>query len=173
MKVRVLKRTQMVLGSLEEVFQFFSNPRAVELLTPSSMHFRLLNENLDSIENGTVLDYRFYLYRIPIRWQMRIETVDPPNSFIDVQQKGPFAHWKHTQSFVAAGPDSTEVRDRFEFALPFGRVGEFAYRSYVKAIIRQLFEYRANKMDMLMHPNPPRKPANVQIKPVAPRKSQP
>ena len=171
MKVRVLKRTQMVLGSLEDVFQFFSNPRAVEILTPSSMQFRLLTEDLDSIEDGVVLDYRFRLYSVPIRWQIRIESVDPPNSFVDVQENGPFAHWKHTQSFIAAGANATEVRDRFEFALPYGRVGEFAYRSYVKALIRQLFEYRANKMDVLMHPNPPRKPAKVQVKP-APTKSQ-
>ena len=63
------------------------------------------------------------------------------------------------------------MRDRFEFGLRFGRVGEFAYKAFVKAKIRQMFDYRANKMDLLMHPNPLR-PAKVQTNPEPPRQSQ-
>jgi len=170
MKVRVVKRTQTVPLPIEETFKFFSNPRIVEMLTPSSMRFRLVGEKLDSLKTGTVLNYRFYLYRIPIRWRIRIESADPPNSFVDVQLKGPFAHWRHSQTFLAAGKESTEVRDRYEFGLRFGRVGEFAYQMFVKAKIRQMFDYRANKMDMLMHPNPPR-PAKVRTNPEFPRQS--
>ena len=116
MKVRVLKRTQMVPRPLEETYEIFSNPQSLEILTPSSMRFQLLGQRLDSIRPGTVLTYRFYLYRLPILWQIRIESADAPNSFTDVQEKGPLAHWQHTQTFVSHGSKSTEVRDRFEFA---------------------------------------------------------
>jgi ligand-binding SRPBCC domain-containing protein len=171
-KIRILKRTQMVPRSLEEAYKFFSDPRSVEILMPSSMRFRLVSEKPESIEAGTVLNYRFFLYRIPIYWQTRIDAVDAPNSFVSVQQKGPLAHWRHTQNFIAAGAKTTEVRDRFEFGLRFGRVGEFFYRTVMKAKIRQLLEYRANKMDMLMHVNPKR-PARVKAGPQAPRQPQP
>jgi ligand-binding SRPBCC domain-containing protein len=164
MKVRVVKRTQMVPRSIQDTFEFFSNPRVIETLTPSATRFRLVGEKLDSIKPGAILNYRFRFFRIPLRWRIRIESVDPPNSFVDVQLKGPFAHWKHSQMFIASGAKSTEVRDRFEFGLRFGRVGEFAYQLIVKAKIRQMFDYRANKMDMLMHANPTR-PAKVQASP--------
>ena len=167
MKVRVLKRIQIVPRRLEEAYEIFSNPHALETLTPSAMHFRLLDEKLDTITPGTVLNYRFYLYRLPMRWQVRIDSADAPNSFCDVQQKGPFAHWKHTQTFVYCGPESTEVRDRFEFALRFGRLGEFAYRTFLKGALRQIIDYRSNKIDLYMHSNPP-KPAKVTAQP-APR----
>jgi ligand-binding SRPBCC domain-containing protein len=164
MKVRVVKRTQMVPRSIQDTFEYFSNPRVVENLTPSASRFRLVGGKPDPIQPGTVLNYRFRLFRIPLRWQISIESVDAPNSFVNLQVKGPFSHWKHSQMFIASGAKSTEVRDRFEFGLPFGRVGEFAYKMILKAKIRQIFDYRANKMDMLMHSNPAR-PAKVKAKP--------
>jgi len=94
------------------------------------------------------------------------------NSFVDVQVEGPFAHWRHEQTFAASGDKATEVRDRFEFGLPFGRIGEFAYRMFLKTKIRNLFDYRANKLDLLMHRTTPR-PAGVQARPQPARQSQP
>jgi ligand-binding SRPBCC domain-containing protein len=151
MKLRVVKRTQVVSRPIEEAFAFFSNPRIVEFLTPSKMQFRLVGKIPESIELGTILNYQLYFYRVPLRWQVRIERFEPPNCFVNFQEKGPFARWRHTQTFVAAGNNTTEVRDRFEFGLPFGRVGEFVYRSVVKESIIRLFDYRANKMDALVN----------------------
>src|SRR5271155_3732841 len=99
MKVRVVKRTQMVPRSIQETFEFFSNPHVVESLTPSAAGFKLAGGTPDPIKPGTVLTYKFRLFRIPLRWQINIESVDAPNSFVDVQVKGPFAQWKHSQMF--------------------------------------------------------------------------
>jgi ligand-binding SRPBCC domain-containing protein len=172
MKVRVVKQKRLVARSIEDAFEFFSNPRVLESLTPSTLRLRLLGEPPLPIEPGTVLNYKFYYYRLPILWQVRIESVDPPYSFTDVQQKGPFAHWRHSQTFVAAATNSTEVLDRFEYGIPFGRVGEFAYRMFLKSHIRQLLDYRANQMDMIMHRSPP-KAAKVLADSEPPRESQP
>jgi ligand-binding SRPBCC domain-containing protein len=161
----------MLPRPLDEAFKFFADPRCVEVLTPSSMRFRLVGERPDSIQQGTVLNYRFYLFRIPLWWQTRIESVDPPNSFVDVQQKGPFSHWRHTQTFVSSGSKSTEILDRFEFGLRFGSFGEFVYRTVMKTKIRQIIDYRANKLDLMMHANPLR-PAKVKSKSETPRQRQ-
>ena len=150
-KVRVIKRTSRVPLSLAQAFQFFSNPHSVVMLTPSVMQFRLVGNASETIKPGTVLDYRFRFYRIPLRWRVRIDSVEAPNSFEDAQEKGPFGHWRHTQMFLAQGETTTEIRDRFEFGLPFGRVGEFVYRMFVKTMLRQMFDYRADKIDLLMH----------------------
>ena len=82
-----------------------------------------------------------------MRWRLRVESVDPPYSFVYVQQRGPFGHWRHLQTFSKSGDKATQVRDRFEFVPPFGRFGEFVYHTFFKVKITQLFEYRANQMD--------------------------
>jgi ligand-binding SRPBCC domain-containing protein len=150
-KVRIVKRTSVVQLPIAEAFQVFSGPRSVELMTPPAMKFRLMNPVSEPIKPGTVLVYRFYIYRIPIRWRVRIESVEAPDSFAYVQERGPFAHWRHRQMFSASSQDVTEVRDRFEFVTPFGRVGEFAYQMFGREKLRQLLDYRSQKMDMVMH----------------------
>jgi ligand-binding SRPBCC domain-containing protein len=156
MKVRIVKRNQLVPRPLEETFKFFSNPRIVETLTPSLMRFRLVGEVPATIQTGTILNYRFRVFRIPMNWRVCIETYEAPSRMVDVQVKGPFSHWVHEQTFIASGDSATEVRDRFEFGVPYGRVGELAYQLIIKSTIRHLFDYRANKMDMLMNRIVPR-----------------
>lgn len=171
MKIRIVKRSQLVPRPLEETFKFFSNPRVVEALTPSLMRFRLVGEVPASVQTGTILNYRFRLFRIPIRWQIRIDLCETPGRLINVQEKGPFSHWLHEQTFTASGDTATEVRDRFEFGMPYGRVGELAYQLIIKATIRHLFDYRANEMDMIMN-RIVRRPQRPKLKPEPSRQPQ-
>ena len=147
MKVRIVKRTSVVSLPLAEAFEVFSDPHTAELVMPPTMRFRVTNEVTGPIKAGTIIQYRFYFYFIPLRWRLRVESVEPPNSFAYVQQRGPFAHWRHLQTFSTSGDKATQVRDRFEFVPPFGRLGEFVYQTLFKVKITQLFEYRANQMD--------------------------
>ena len=62
-------------------------------------------------------------------------------------RRGPFGHWRHLETFSTSGDKATQVRDRFEFVPPFGRLGEFVYQTLFRVKITQLFEYRANQMD--------------------------
>ena len=161
MKVRIVKRTSVVQLPIAEAFQVFSNPVSAERLMPAAMRFRLTNEMTEPIKAGTVLQYRFSFYRIPIRWRVRVESVEPPYSFAYVQLRGPFARWRHSQTFSAVDDQATEVLDRFEFVPPFGRIGEFAYYIFLRAKIRELFEYRSNRMDRVSTRGAPR-PARAQ-----------
>lgn len=137
----------MVSLPIEEAFQVFSSPRTAELVMPPTMRFRVTNEVAEPLKAGTIIQYRFYFYFIPMRWRLRVESVEAPNSFAYVQQLGPFAHWRHLQTFSTSGDKATQLRDRFEFVPPFGRFGEFIYQTLFKEKIKQLFEYRANQMD--------------------------
>ena len=168
MKVRIVKRTSVVSLPIAEAFQVFSNPRTAEWVMPSSMRFRLTNEVTEPIKAGTVIQYRFYFYFIPLRWRLRVESVEPPNSFAYVQQLGPFAHWRHLQTFSTSGHKATQLRDRFEFVPPLGRFGEFVYHTLLSAKIKQLFEYRAEQMDQVSlrsAPPPAGAPANPELTP--------
>ncbi len=132
----------MVPISIGEVFEFFSNPRNLERLTPDIVHFQFLKPPPDEVSPGTILEYRLRLYGWPVKWRTRIETVEPPIRFIDVQDKGPYARWRHTHSFREVDATHTEIRDQVEFAMPLGPLGEIAYRLLVARSLRQIFNYR-------------------------------
>ncbi len=59
--------------------------------------------------------------------------VDAPNKFVDVQEKGPYALWRHSHSFKDIGSGATEMKDRVEYAMPLGPLGEIAYHFFVSA----------------------------------------
>ncbi len=132
----------MVPISIDEAFEFFSNPRNLERLTPDIVHFQFLKPPPGKVSPGTVLEYRLRLWGLPVKWRTRIETVEPPTRFVDVQDKGPYASWRHTHSFCEVDATHTEIRDQVEFAMPLGPLGEIAYRLLVAGSLRQIFDYR-------------------------------
>ncbi len=137
-----LDRTQVVPIPLAEAFEFFANARNLERLTPDLVHFQFLKAPPERISPGTILEYRLRIFGIPVKWRTRIESVNSPFEFVDVQDKGPYARWRHAHSFRAVDPSHTEIRDRVEFAMPLGPLGEIAYRLLVARSLRRIFDYR-------------------------------
>jgi ligand-binding SRPBCC domain-containing protein len=137
-----LERTQVVPISIREAFDFFSNPHNLERLTPDLVHFQFLTPPPERVSPGTILEYRLRLYGIPVKWRTRIESVEAPTRFVDVQEKGPYAMWRHTHSFRELDANHTESQDLVEFAMPLGMLGEVAYRLLVAGSLRQIFDYR-------------------------------
>ena len=60
---------------------------------------------------------------------------------MDVQTKGPYRSWRHSHAFSDA-PGGTLVRDRVEYELPFGPLGELAHRLFVARQLRRIFDFR-------------------------------
>jgi ligand-binding SRPBCC domain-containing protein len=140
--IHLLERTQVVPLPIGEAFDFFANPRNLERLTPDLVHFRFLKEPPPKVAAGTILEYRLRLYGVPVKWRTRIESVDAPAQFVDVQEKGPYAKWRHTHNFREVDAHRTEIGDRVEFAMPLGPLGEIAYRMLVRGSLQQIFDYR-------------------------------
>jgi ligand-binding SRPBCC domain-containing protein len=140
--IHKLERMQVVPIPIGEAFEFFSNPRNLERLTPDIVHFQFLKPPPDKVSPGTILEYRLRLFGLPVKWRTRIETVEPPTRFVDVQDKGPYALWRHTHSFREIDTHQTEIRDQVEFAMPLGPLGEIAYRLLVAGSLHQIFDFR-------------------------------
>lgn len=56
------------------------------------------------------------------RMTSKIVAMDSPRGFTDEMRRGPFERWRHTHRFEPAG-EGTLMRDRVEFASPFGPLG--------------------------------------------------
>ena len=139
-----IRRKQWVPHSLEQVFQFFSSAENLEQLTPPFLRFRITSAPA-RLHAGAVIEYKLRVHGFPVRWLTTIERWDPPNSFVDVQTKGPYKLWHHAHCFW---PESggTWIDDSVRYSLPFGALGKLVCVLIVKRDVEQIFAYREQKV---------------------------
>ncbi len=140
MKDHILHRTQELPLPLEAVFPFFAAAENLERITPPELRFKILTPLPVEMRLATLLEYRLNLFGVPFRWRTGIAAWDPPNRFIDVQLRGPYALWVHTHTFTATEA-GTLIDDRVRYRLPLPPAGEIAF-PLVKRQLARIFSYR-------------------------------
>ena len=145
MKIHLLERTELFPCTINTVFNFLTDARNEERLAAPFVHFEFLREPPATIIEGTLLEYRLRLYGVPFKWRTKIEILEPPLKLVDIQDRGPFALFRHTHEFRALG-DQTEMTDRVEYAIPFGPIGEIARLLFVDRSLREIFDYRQREL---------------------------
>src|SRR5262245_49391805 len=119
MKTYKLKREQLVDLSLQEVFAFFEKPENLASLTSPSLGVAISTPAPVEMKKGSRFDYTIRLLGFPVRWTSVITEYDPPNRFVDSQERGPYKVWRHSHKFVEC-QFGTWIKDRVEYSLPFG-----------------------------------------------------
>ena len=123
------------------MFAFFADPRNLERLTPDSLHFEIHTPQPIAMRAGATIDYQLTLFGLEFQWRTLIESFEPESGFVDIQTKGPYRTWRHSHAFSEA-PGGTLVRDRIEYEVPFGPLGELARRLFVARQLRRIFDFR-------------------------------
>ena len=141
MSIYTLKREQFVPRPLEEVFEFFSNARNLQVITPAWLNFQILTPGPIRIAPGTLLDYRLKWHGLPIAWRTEIIAWKPPRSFVDLQVRGPYKLWRHTHSFTEVD-GGTKMVDVVDYELPLGILGSIAHSLRVRQDLEGVFDYR-------------------------------
>jgi ligand-binding SRPBCC domain-containing protein len=140
-RIHRLEREQLVQRPLEEVFDFFSKAENLEALTPRFLRFRILTPLPIEMRAGARIVYALSLFGLPLRWRTLISAWEPGVRFVDEQESGPYALWHHTHEFEAV-PGGTLVRDRVDYALPFGPLGDLAHALFVQHTLGRIFDFR-------------------------------
>lgn len=148
----ILERQQRVELPIERAFAFYGDTHNLERITPPLLRFEVITPRPIEMGAGTLIEYRLRLHRVPVRWQTRIETWEPPRRFVDVQIKGPYSLWEHTHNFTEDGPGATLIEDRVRYSIPFGPLGELADRLLVQRDLRQIFDYRRDAVERELGP---------------------
>lgn len=148
-RLHVLERTQTVPRPVPEVFGFFADAANLEAITPSFLRFRIRTPLPIEMREGALIDYSLSLFGVPVRWRTRITEWQPGRRFVDEQERGPYAVWRHTHTFEARG-DSTVVGDRVEYAVPFGPVGVVARALFVRRTVERIFDHRQQAIARLL-----------------------
>jgi uncharacterized protein len=144
--VRLRVWEQWLPHAAQDIWPFFCDANNLEDITPPLLAFRVLGMSTPAIGAGTLIDYRLKLNGIPIAWQTRIDTWDPPRRFIDLQAKGPYALWHHTHDFIPMG-GGTLMRDTVRYRLPAGWLGAVAGGGKVADDVERIFDFRSRKID--------------------------
>lgn len=145
----VLNTSQTLPATLEQVFPFFENARNLSEITPPWLDFRLINPDAaETSHRGARYEYTIRWFGIRVGWQSEIVEYVPPHRFVDVQLKGPYVLWRHVHLFEAVEGE-TLLRDAVSYRLPFGTLGKVAHRLAVKRQLREIFLYRAIRIQEL------------------------
>ena len=126
-----------------EVFAFFADAGNLEALTPPFLRFHIETPGPIEMRPGTLIEYRLRVHGLPIRWQTRITSWEPPVRFVDEQLRGPYRMWLHEHTFDDAPGGGTFVNDRVRYRPPFGRLANWLV---VERDVRAIFRYRSESL---------------------------
>ena len=145
MKTHLLEREQTIDRPLAEVFPFFQNAANLKEMVPDFLRFQIVTPLPIEMREGTTIDYRIRLFGAPMTWRTEITVFDPPHRFVDVQLRGPYALWRHEHTFEERGPRQTLMRDRVEYAVGYGPLGELLHRAFVRRTLQRIFDFREQR----------------------------
>ena len=80
-------------------------------------------------------------FGIPFEMTNRISTMEYPTRFVDEMVKGPFKKLHHQHLFKIID-SQTEMTDVFEFQAPFGLLGRFVEKIFLKKYMLKLLSER-------------------------------
>jgi hypothetical protein len=138
----MLVTSTTVVAPVDDVLPFFSKPANLGLMTPATMRFRIVGP-VPALSPNATIDCRIRVGPLPFRWRTRVVTWDPPRSFVDVQDLGPYRVWRHEHVFVSQDGVTT-IEDRVYYAPPLGALAGVLNRWLIAGSLRELFRYRAD-----------------------------
>ncbi len=149
-----LYREQQLNCDIETAWDFFTSPMNLAKITPKDMAFTVLTEHKnEKIFEGMIIDYTVSpLLGIPLKWKTRITEVIPNKSFTDFQEKGPYKLWKHYHEFIA-NEKGVLMKDKVDYELPMGFLGNIAHALFVKKKLEKIFNYRFQILENLFNKN--------------------
>ena len=136
-----MHRETLVTAPLGETFAFFADASNLERLTPPWLRFSIRSAVPVAMRAGLEIEYRIYLYGVPIRWVSAIDVWKPGVRFVDRQITGPYLWWRHEHRFEPAG-DKTCIIDSVEYRPR----ANWITGSFVKRDVERIFEYRENAL---------------------------
>ncbi len=141
-----LTTSMVVHRDIDDVFEFFSDPHNLALITPRWLSLRVRSADRIEMFRGTRIRYRFRVRGVPAIWRSEITAWEPPYRFVDEQRLGPFRKWVHEHLFEEDG-GATRAIDNISYAVPGGRL---VHRLFVAKDLRRLFTYRHTKLNELL-----------------------
>jgi ligand-binding SRPBCC domain-containing protein len=148
MAIYSLKSVQRIPVPVAEIWDFFSSPKNLPVLTPPSLGFKIISKHHGSaVYPGQVIEYKVKpLFGISLYWMTEITHVDPGKYFVDEQRYGPYAMWHHQHHFMPVD-GGVEMTDIVHYKNPLWVLGDLANTVIVRKKLREIFSYRFGRIE--------------------------
>ncbi|HSR17659.1 MAG TPA: SRPBCC family protein [Ignavibacteriaceae bacterium] len=142
MKIFLIKTSQTIPLSIDEAWNFFSNPGNLSKITPPWLNLKITSKLPDIMYEGMIISYKVYPFLgIPSNWITEITSVKEKNFFIDEQRFGPYKFWHHQHHFKEIN-EGVEMEDIVHYAIPFDPFSRPLNHFLVGKKIKKIFEFR-------------------------------
>lgn len=146
MRIYTLKVVQKLPVEIGEAWDFFSDPRNLKIITPSYMEFNILSGAERKMYPGQIIQYMVSpVAGIKSKWVTEITHVKDLEYFVDEQRFGPYRLWHH-KHFFREIPGGVEMEDIVDYKLPFGVLGKMVHPVMVAPKLKEIFNYRRDKL---------------------------
>ena len=149
MKVYRLHKKQNLPISVEQAWEFLSNPANLKTITPDYMSFDILSGADRPMFPGQIIQYIVTpVLGIKTKWVTEITHVMDKKYFVDEQRFGPYSLWHH-KHFIQEIEGGVEMEDIIDYKIPFGWLGQLVHPILVKPKLEEIFNYRTLKLEEL------------------------
>lgn len=146
MKIYQKRSIQKLPISVEEAWDFLSDPKNLKTITPDYMGFEIVSGADRSMYPGQIIQYIVTpVLCIKTKWVTEITHVKEGKYFVDEQRFGPYALWHH-KHFIKPIEGGIEMEDIIDYKIPFGILGQCVHPLLVKPKLKEIFEYREQKL---------------------------
>ncbi len=146
MKIYNLQSKQKLPISVNKAWDFLSSPINLKKITPEYMGFNIISGADRKIYPGQIIQYIVTpLFGIKTKWVTEITHVQQNKYFVDEQRFGPYALWHH-KHFIKPIEGGIEMEDIVDYKIPFGLIGQLAHPILIKPKLKEIFDYRHDKL---------------------------
>jgi len=141
-----LEAVQELPIGTDKAWQFITNAKNLEFLTPESMNLTIKSSKTTPLYTGKILHYS--VTPIPLYktlWVSEITSYIEGKLFADKQLYGPYKSWNHEHEIARSKAGSTII-DRVYFQMPFGIFGGFVYALFVRRALFKAFSFRKSQL---------------------------
>ena len=144
-----LSSKQKLPISVEQAWEFLSNPKNLKTITPDYMSFDIISGDERSMFAGQIIQYIVTpILGIKTNWVTEITQVVDKQYFVDEQRFGPYALWHH-KHFIKPIEGGVEMEDIIDYKVPFGIIGRLVHPFLVKPKLKEIFNYRTEKLNAM------------------------
>lgn len=141
-----LSSKQQLPISIEQAWDFLSNPKNLKTITPKYMSFDIISGDERPMYAGQIIQYIVTpVLGIKTNWVTEITQVVDKSYFVDEQRFGPYALWHH-KHFIRKIEGGVEMEDIIDYKVPFGFLGRLVHPILVKPKLTEIFNHRTQKL---------------------------
>lgn len=146
MKIYTKSSKQNLPITIQEAWEFLSNPKNLKTITPDYMGFIIESGADRPMFPGQIIEYIVTpVLGIKTKWVTEITHVQELRYFVDEQRFGPYSLWHH-KHFLKEIPGGVEMEDVIHYKIPMGFIGQLVHPILVKPKLDEIFDYRRKKL---------------------------